>query len=455
MFGFLKDKIKGAVDKISKKAEEEAPEKIIEVEVQPVNKPQENPKKKKKTKKKEPTKKKEKLSKEKPKTKKEVVKEAKEEIAKEIKEKVKEEVKEKKGLFSGIKDKFKKKEDLTEEEQEKVIEIVEKTQSIKDEEKNDIGIRIEENVDLTKQEAEKVEEAIGKEEKKGFFGKLKQKVVTKKISEEKFEELFWELELALLENNVAVEVINKIKEDLKVDIVDVPITKSHIDKKILESLKDSLSDVLKHEKVNLLDKIKEKKPYVICFIGINGSGKTTSIARVAHLLKEKGLTPVIAAADTFRAASIEQLDVHGKNLDVKIIKHDYGSDAAAVAFDSIKHAEAKGKDVVLIDTAGRLHSNKDLLDELNKIIKVAKPDMKIFVGESITGNDAVNQAQEFNKSVGIDAIILTKADIDEKGGAAISVSYVTGKPIIYIGVGQEYADLKEFKKEEILENLGF
>jgi len=307
----------------------------------------------------------------------------------------------------------------------------------------------------TPPEEELSEPEESKEEKKGFFKKFKEKVTTKKIDPEKFDDIFWELEVTLLENNVAVEVIEKIKEDLKEKLVDVPIKKSDIEDKIEESLKESLEDVLDVKQIDLLEKIKEKKPFVICFLGINGSGKTTTIAKVANLLQENGNSVVMAAADTFRAAAIEQLQQHAEKLGVKLIKHEYKSDSAAVAFDAVKHAEAQGKDVVLIDTAGRLHSNKDLLDELKKIIRVSKPDMKIFVGESITGNDCVEQAKQFDEAVGIDAIILAKADIDEKGGAALSVSYVTGKPVIYLGTGQEYKDIKKFDKEDMLKSLGF
>jgi len=193
---------------------------------------------------------------------------------------------------------------------------------------------------------------------------------------------------------------------------------------------------------------------VICFVGVNGSGKTTSIAKVAKFLQNNGLSVVLAAADTFRAAAIDQLQLHADKLGVKLIRQDYGSDPAAVAFDAIKHAEANRKDVVLIDTAGRLHSNINLMDEMKKIMRVAKPDLKLFVGESITGNDCVEQAKHFNVAVGIDGIILAKADVDEKGGAAISVSYVTQKPILFLGVGQEYEDLQEFDKEKLLASIG-
>ena len=173
------------------------------------------------------------------------------------------------------------------------------------------------------------------------------------------------------------------------------------------------------------------------------------------MLTMHGLSVVMAAADTFRAAAIQQIEEHAKKLDVKLIKHDYGSDPAAVAFDAVKYAEAKNIDVVLIDTAGRQHSNSNLMDELKKVIRVSNPDLKIFVGDSLTGNDCVEQSTKFNEAIGIDANILTKVDVDEKGGAALSVSYVTGKPVIYIGKGQDYEDLEKFDYEKILENLGF
>jgi len=193
---------------------------------------------------------------------------------------------------------------------------------------------------------------------------------------------------------------------------------------------------------------------VIAFIGVNGSGKTTNLAKLANYLKNNGKEVVIAACDTFRAAAIQQVEDHANNLGIKLIKHDYGSDAAAVAFDAIDHAKAKGKDFVLIDTAGRNQSNKNLMEELSKLVRVAKPDLKIFVGDSLTGNDAVEQAKEFNEAVGIDGIILSKVDADEKGGASVSISYVAKKPIFFVGNGQGYEDLIPFKKEEFLEKMG-
>ena len=310
---------------------------------------------------------------------------------------------------------------------------------------------IKEKVVAHKKEINKKEESV--EEQKGFFAKVAQAVTTKRISDSQFNQLFWDLEVELLENNVAFEVIEKIKTNLKTKLVDTPLKRGEIESIIVESLRESISEVLDFPDFDLLAQVKEKKPYVIVFIGINGSGKTTTIAKVAHLLKKNNVSSVLVAADTFRAASIQQLEEQGNRVGVKVIKHDYGSDPAAVAFDGVKYAQQKGIDVVLIDTAGRQHSNTNLMDEMKKIIRVVKPDLKIYIGEMITGNDCIEQIKDFDSVVNIDGVILSKADIDEKGGTAISVSYVTKKPIYYLGVGQSLEDLKLFNKQEIIKNL--
>ncbi len=296
--------------------------------------------------------------------------------------------------------------------------------------------------------------------KKGFFEKIKSKIKKIKITEKDFEVYAEELEMLLLENNVALEVAEKIIKELKLRIVGKEFLKKEVEFEIKDSLREIIENIL-IEPFDLIEKVKEKaektsfkEPYVVLFCGVNGTGKTTTIAKIAELLKNKGLSCVLAAADTFRAASIEQLKKHGERLNVKVISHDYGSDPAAVAYDAIEYAKKHKINAVLIDTAGRMHTAKNLMTQIEKISRVSKPDTKIFVGESITGNDAVEQAKSFDWAIHIDGIILTKADIDEKGGTALSVGYVTKKPILYLGTGQEYDKIEPFDKKKFIEKLG-
>ncbi|MEK6942686.1 MAG: signal recognition particle-docking protein FtsY [Nanoarchaeota archaeon] len=486
MFKFLKDKLKGAISKISEGVEKEGKIEEKEVEISPEPEVKEEKKESKgffaKIKETFTGKKEEE-------TPKEIVVEKK--IEKEIKKKEeKSDVKEKKPEVSHKKlehekpkvAEHKKEEKIadekkheikkTEEKKEEITQIKEIKQEAKipdvkiektfpkiEAKKEEIKIKETKTAEIPKKHIEEKKEIeIQKpvEEKKGFFESIKEKIITTKIDNAQFEKLFWEMELALMENSVAVEVIEKIKHDLKKELVDKPIRRNKVEETVESTLKSSIESLFENSKINLLEEIKNKKekPYIIAFFGINGSGKTTSIAKLANMLMSKNISCVMAASDTFRAASIEQLQVHADKIGIKLIKHDYGADPAAVAFDAIKHAMAKDIDVVLIDTAGRMHSNKNLIDEMKKIARVAKPDIKIFVGESITGNDCVEQAKTFNEAVGIDGIILAKADIDEKGGAAISVSYVTKKPILYLGTGQEYKDLELFDKKKIIKSIG-
>ena len=306
----------------------------------------------------------------------------------------------------------------------------------------------------TTKKEEKTQSELVKEEKtekKSMFARAKEFITTRTLSEEQFTELFGPLERVLLESNVAFDVVDKIKEDLKQKLVNRPLPRN-LEQVVQQSLKDSLATIVTDSK-DILQYV-SKKHFVIAFFGINGSGKTTTIAKSAHLMKDAGKSCVIAAGDTFRAAAIQQLEEHGQKLGIRVIKHNYGADAAAVGFDAIKFAEKNNIDVVLIDTAGRLHSDSNLMDELKKIVRVTKPDLKIFVGESITGNDCIEQAEKFNSQIGIDAIILTKADIDDKGGTALSISFVTQKPILYVGTGQNYDDLTLFNRDLVLKNLG-
>ena len=312
---------------------------------------------------------------------------------------------------------------------------------------------------IIEEKAEK-EEFEEKKEKKAesIFSMLKSKITKTRITEEQFEVYAEELEMLLIENNVALEVAEKIIKELKEQIVGKELLKKEIESEISDSLKDILREILVNPFL-LTDKIKEKQkqtkePYVILFAGINGTGKTTTIAKVAEQLKKNNMTSVLAAADTFRAASIEQIKKHGENLGIKVIAGDYGTDPASVGFDAIQYAKKNHINAVLIDTAGRMHTAKNLMKEIEKIAKVCKPDLKIFVGESITGNDIIEQVKSFDWAIGIDGIILSKADIDEKGGTALSVGYVTKKPILYLGVGQLYEDIIPFNKKDFIEKLG-
>lgn len=277
----------------------------------------------------------------------------------------------------------------------------------------------------------------------------------KKIKEDSLEDLLWELELALMEADVALPVVEEIKEGVKQNLLGKKYSRGHTLEEVVElSLKDAVHSVLR---LNEFDfdawYSKQEKPVVIMFIGINGTGKTTAIAKIANRLQKQGQTVVMAAGDTFRAGAIQQLTVHADKLGCYIVKHNQDADPAAVAYDAIEHARAKRKDCVLIDTAGRMQTNSNLIDEMKKIVKVAKPDLKVFVGDSLAGNDAVVQATAFDEAVGIDAVILTKIDADSKGGAALSIAHTIGKPIAFVCNGQEYEDIIKFDSEWMLNRL--
>ncbi len=325
--------------------------------------------------------------------------------------------------------------------------ISEKTEVIETEEK------------IEKKPKKIIKTSVEPEETKSFFKKITSKINKVKISEKEFGVYAEELEMLLLENNVALEVAEKMIERLKEDIIGKDLLKKEIESEIKDSFKNIIKEIL-IEPFDIIEKVKDKiadqskDPYVILFCGINGSGKTTTIAKIADFLKKNKLSCVIAAADTFRAASIEQIKEHGDKIGIKIISHEYGADPASVGFDAIKYAKKNFINCVLIDTAGRMHTSKNLLKEIEKISRVCKPDLKIFVGESITGNDIIEQVKSFDWTIGLDGIVLTKADIDEKGGTALSVGYITKKPILYLGTGQQYDAIEVFDKEKFIKKLG-
>ena len=290
--------------------------------------------------------------------------------------------------------------------------------------------------------------------KKGFSIFIK-----KTLTEKKLDDTIEDLKLLLITNDVAVDTADEICHQIVESFKGEQLSRFTSTKKVLfETLTNVISEILTPDnEFELLKEIEKKKsekePFIIVFLGINGTGKTTTMAKIAHLLKKNGFSIVAAAADTFRAAAIEQLSYHMDNVGIRVIKHDYNSDPASVAYDAIEHAKAKNLDVVLVDTAGRQVTDKNLMREMQKICKVAQPDCRVFVGDSLAGNDALYQAKEFNRYVGIDANILTKFDADAKGGAALSISYETKKPIIFLGTGQSYTDLEPFDRDLFISNI--
>jgi fused signal recognition particle receptor len=280
------------------------------------------------------------------------------------------------------------------------------------------------------------------------------KIVVTELKAEKLRPILDEFRFNLIENDVAVPVAYYITDELEKRLNGVQVKRLGDRKDLVkETLHEVLVEILTtKETVNLLDNIERKRqtkePYTILFVGINGTGKTTTIAKVAKFLMKKGYSVVLSGSDTYRAGSIEQLEEHSKRLGVRMIKHNYGADPAAVAYDAISHAQSRGINVVLIDTAGRIQTDRNLMSELAKIKRVVSPDLTILVIDALIGNDAVLQAEEFHNSVTVNANILTKVDADVKGGASLSVAHVTGKPIIFIGVGQEYEDLEAFEPEK-------
>ena len=288
----------------------------------------------------------------------------------------------------------------------------------------------------------------------GIFSFVREKT----IQEKHVDDILFELEMELLQGDVAMEVATEVVDGVKNNLVGKKIKRSNdITELTYNALKDTVAEIIDIPGKSMTEMIEEKKaqgePLVVMFVGINGTGKTTTIGKLANYYLKKGYTPVIAASDTFRAGAIEQVTYHADNVGVKIIKHQKGSDPAAVAYDAVEHAKAQGKELVLIDTAGRMQTNTNLMDEMKKIKRVSKPDLVIFVGDALTGNDATEQAKKFNEAIDIDGVILTKADADSKGGASLSIGYVIQKPIMFLGVGQGYDDIKEYDAEWMLNQL--
>ncbi|QWC20410.1 signal recognition particle-docking protein FtsY [Halorubrum sp. 2020YC2] len=275
------------------------------------------------------------------------------------------------------------------------------------------------------------------------------------IEEEDLEEPLWNLEMALLESDVEMSVAEQILDSVRESMLGESRKQVETTGELVESaLHDALVDVIAVGQFDFEERIAAaEKPVTIVFTGVNGVGKTTSIAKLSEWLADRGYSSVLANGDTYRAGANEQIREHADRLGRDLISHDQGGDPAAVIYDGVEYAEANDVDVVLGDTAGRLHTSDDLMAQLEKIDRVVDPDMTLFVDEAVAGQDAVNRAKEFDDAAAIDGAILTKADADSSGGAAISVAYVTGKPILFLGTGQGYDDITLFDPEDLVESL--
>jgi len=364
----------------------------------------------------------------------------------------------KKKLSKAIKSisrKAEKKEDEIEKKDYRKDILDTETPSIEIEDKKDETEKIEPVVDSAR-ETEISEPVVEKEKGKSLIKSALRKV-TKRITETQLEEkdldpILGELETDLIESDVAVVTAEKIKENLREKLIGKNIKRGKEEEAVVDALKKSILDILSVPEIDLKEKIKEKRPLTLLFVGFNGAGKTTSIAKVAKWSKENGMTCVLAAADTFRAASIEQLEEHAEKIGVKVVKHKYGADPAAVVYDAVEHAKSKDLDFVLADSAGRVHTNENLMKELKKIVRVNKPDLKILVIDSLTGNDALSQAKTFGE-IGIDAVIFTKLDVNEKGGSILSVTSELKKPILFLSLGQEYDEFERFNPNKFIDSI--
>ena len=293
-------------------------------------------------------------------------------------------------------------------------------------------------------------------ESSGALGKLKSLFVDHKVtlSDKAIDEALFDLQMVLLESDVAYPVAEAITAHMKEEL-------SGSKKKVFTSSEKVVTDALKHAIENVLgngfDLVSyintHEKPVKILFTGVNGTGKTTSVAKIAAYLQSQGFSVAVGAGDTFRAGAIEQIRVHCDRLGIKLIAHQEGADPSAVLYDTVEYAKAHNTDVVLADSAGRFHNRTNLMNQLDKIKRVMKPDLVFYVDEAVAGNDAVIRAEEFEKTVSTDGVILTKVDMDPKGGAAISIAYTIGKPLVFLGVGQEYTDMKPFTPSLIIDEI--
>jgi fused signal recognition particle receptor len=275
------------------------------------------------------------------------------------------------------------------------------------------------------------------------------------LEAEDLEDPLWNLEMALLESDVEMGVAETILDTIRENLIGE--TKSQLDTTealVEDALREALLAVISVGQFDFEERIAEtEKPVTVVFTGVNGVGKTTTIAKMARYLEERGYSAVLANGDTYRAGANEQIQEHADVLGTKLISHEQGGDPAAVVYDAVEYAEANDADVVLGDTAGRLHTSDDLMAQLEKIDRVVDPDLTLFVDEAVAGQDAVERARTFDEAAAIDGAILTKADADPQGGAAISIAHVTGKPVLFLGTGQGYEDLERFDPEDLVDDL--
>jgi len=277
----------------------------------------------------------------------------------------------------------------------------------------------------------------------------------RKIQEEKLEEILYDHEMALLESDVAFPVAKEIVDRLADDLKGKRVARdASLADAVTVALREAITHVLSVPPIDFFGLIeKGPRPFVVMFVGVNGTGKTTTIAKLAYHIQRKGYTCVVAAADTFRAGAIEQLEKHAESVGFKLIKHKAGADPAAVAFDAVEHARARSKDVVLIDTAGRMQTNQNLMDQMKKLKRVTNPNLVLYIGDALAGNDAIEQAKQFHEAVGLDGVVLTKLDADAKGGAALSMARTIGKPVVFVNLGQTYEDIKRFDVKWMVDRL--
>jgi fused signal recognition particle receptor len=295
---------------------------------------------------------------------------------------------------------------------------------------------------------------------KKAFSRAAKGVAQKELTEKVLDDVLLDLQIALLESDVAQEVVDDLSVKLKKELLGLKLEKEQEATEIVQSkLRTAVAEIFaRTTRFDLIEKIKMKKeakggPFVIVFLGINGTGKTTTVAKIANLLRKAGFSVVVAAGDTHRAGAIEQLEQHTNRLSLKIVKQRYGADPSSVGRDAYDHAKKNHIDIVLMDTAGRMQTSKNLMDEMGKIVRVVKPDVKLFIGDALAGNDTINQAREFFHYTNFDGAILTKVDADAKGGSAISIAHITSRPIVYIGMGQGYDDIIPFDSNKFIESL--